>query len=174
MFLAIRLLASGFGLGYTPILSGTLGTLLGVPIFWALARLNVGFYFLTLLAFTALSIFVSDRALSLSLYKDNKKEGDPSQIVIDEVAGFLWAAGIVRYAGFWKPSEGFFWLVVIPFVFFRILDASKWWIVGRVERRYHGGIGIVLDDVAAGILAGFLSILFCIVYPLIATLIPLL
>lgn len=161
----IKLLASGLGLGYAPILSGTLGTLLGIPIFLGLVPLNPFYYFLTVTAFTFLSIFISNQALSL--FTDPKKEGDPSQIVIDEVAGYLWAAGILRYAGFWDPKEGLLWLIVIPFIFFRILDASKWWLVGTVERRFHGGLGIVLDDVVAGILAGILSILFCILYPFI-------
>ncbi|MDP2600135.1 MAG: phosphatidylglycerophosphatase A [Deltaproteobacteria bacterium] len=167
MSFLLKLLASGFGLGYAPVLSGTLGTLLGIPIFLGLAPLNPFYYFLTVTAFTFLSIFISNQALPL--FAASKKAGDPSQIVIDEVAGFLWAAGIVRYAGFWDPSEGLLWLIAVPFLFFRIFDASKWWIVGLVERRFHtGGLGIVLDDIVAGILAGIASIFFCIVYPFIA------
>ena len=163
----IKILASGFGLGYAPVLSGTLGSLLGIPIFLGLSSLSPLAYFLTLITFTFLSIFISHQAIPL--FNDPKKGQDPSQIVIDEVVGFLWAAGILRYAGFWSPSEGLLWLIAIPFLFFRIFDASKWWIVGRVERRFHGGgLGVVLDDVAAGILAGVASIFFCIVYPFIA------
>ncbi|OGQ47132.1 MAG: hypothetical protein A3H42_03135 [Deltaproteobacteria bacterium RIFCSPLOWO2_02_FULL_46_8] len=161
----IKILATAFGLGYAPTLSGTLGTFVGIPLFWGLSHLDWPLYFLATLLFTIFAIVVANAALPL--LRDTKKPADPSQIVIDEVAGFLWAGGIVRYLGFWKPSEGFWWLILFAFIFFRIFDAAKWGPVGWAERRWHGGFGIVIDDVVAGIVAGFVSIFFCIFVPFV-------
>lgn len=161
----LKALASGFGLGFSPVLSGTLGTLLGIPLFWGLSRLSWPLYFSVTLLFTLFAVWISNKALPL--FAGSKKPGDPSQIVIDEVAGFLWAAGIVRWGGLWKPEEGFFWLLLIAFVFFRIFDAAKLWPVGWAERRWDGGFGIVIDDVAAGVAAGVAGILFCVLAPFI-------
>lgn len=160
-----KTLATFFGLGKVPAIPGTAGSLGAIPLFFVFARFEWTVYFSAALVFTFFSFWVCRKALPL--FQDPKKPGDPSQVVIDEVAGFLWALGIVRYGGFWKPDEGLIWLILIPFVFFRLLDVTKWGPVGWVERKFSGAAGIVLDDVAAGILAGLVSLLFCIVYPLI-------
>ena len=159
-----KTLATFFGLGLVPWFPGTLGSLGAIPLFFLLADLEWPSYFLTLIAFTFLSLWISQKALPL--LQDLKKPGDPSTIVIDEVIGLLWALGMVRYLGLWKPGEGLFWLILIPFVFFRLFDVTKWGPVGWTERRWQGPVGIVLDDVVAGILAGIVSILFCILYPM--------
>lgn len=161
----LKLLATGFGLGYIPYITGSVGTLAAIPIFLGIAYWRASLYFLTLMTFTTLAVWVSQ--LTLPLFQDPKKPQDPSHIVIDEVVGFLWALGIVRYAGFWAPKEGLFWLLLIPYVFFRLFDITKWGLVGWAERKWVGAVGIVLDDLFAGILAGIGSILFCIVYPLL-------
>lgn len=161
----IRLLAAGLGTGYVPYISGSAGTLVAIPIFLALAGVAWPIYFLITILFTLFSIWISN--LALPLLRDPKKPGDPYQIVIDEVVGYLWTLGILRYAGFWKPGEGLFWFLLISYFFFRLFDITKWWMVGWAERKWSGGMGIVMDDVVAGIFAGIASILFCIVYPLI-------
>lgn len=164
----VRLLASGFGAGYVPYIKGTAGTLVGIPIFLFLSSLSAPLYFLTTAALTALAIWISN--LALPLYQDPKKPQDPSYIVIDEIAGFLWAAGILTYVGFWNPKEGLFSLLILSVGLFRLFDIIKWGPVGWAERQFKGGAGIVLDDVVAGILAGVGSILFCILYPLLLSL----
>lgn len=161
-----KALATFFGLGFIPLIPGTVGSLGAIPPFLLLANLNGPCYFLTLLAFTFLSLWICQRALPL--FPNPTKAGDPVPIVIDEVVGLLWALGIVRYAGFWQAGEGLFWLLLIPFVFFRLFDITKWGPVGWAERKWLGGLGIVMDDVLAGIFAGVGAILFCILYPLVA------
>ena len=138
----IKIFATGLGLGFSPILGGTLGTLLAIPIFYYAARLPGFVYWPLTLGVTLFAIKVSD--LALPFFTHSKKAEDPSQIVIDEVAGFLWAAGIVRYLGLWKPVEGIWWMILVSFLFFRIFDAAKWWPVGWAERHWHGGLGIVM------------------------------
>lgn len=165
MSFLIKLLATGFGAGYVPYITGSVGTLVAIPFYLVFSSLSWPLYFLTLIAFTFFSIWVSAQALSL--FRDSKKPLDPAEIVIDEIAGFLWALGILRFVAFWKPEEGLFWFLLIPYVFFRLFDISKWWLVGLAEKKWSGGIGIVMDDVIAGIFAGVSSILFCILYPLI-------
>lgn len=161
----IKFLASGLGTGYAPYASGSIGTLVAIPLFLLFCSFSWPVYFLTLVAFTFFSIWVSH--LALPLLQDPKKPGDPSSIVIDEIVGFLWALGILRFLGFWRPGEGLFWFLVIPYGFFRFFDISKWWLVGWAEKKWLGALGVVLDDVFAGIYAGFASILFCILYPLV-------
>jgi phosphatidylglycerophosphatase A len=71
---------------------------------------------------------------------------DPGCIVIDEIAGILVAgAGLPFTAPF----------AVIVFVLFRMLDILKPFPVGWLDRHLKGGIGIVMDDVAAGMLVNF-------------------
>ncbi|MDO8527976.1 MAG: phosphatidylglycerophosphatase A [Deltaproteobacteria bacterium] len=161
----IKILATGFGVGFAPILGGTLGTLVAIPFFLALSSLSAPVYLVFLLFFTGFSVWVADQALPL--FVNAKKAGDPSQIVIDEVAGFFWSAGILQYAGFWNPKEGMWSFLLLSFLFFRLFDVVKKGPVGWAERKWHGGLGIVMDDVVAGIMAGITSILFCIAYPFV-------
>lgn len=165
MHRVFKWLAVFFGLGFTPYISGSAGALGAIPLFYFLSSLGAPLYFLTLLAFTVLAIWISEMALPL--FQNTVRPQDPVCIVIDEVVGYLWALGIVRYTGFWKPEEGLFWLLLIPYIFFRLFDITKWWLVGWAERKWKGGMGIVMDDVVAGIFGGVASILFCIVFPLI-------
>ena len=157
------------GVGYLPILPGTVGTLLGIPLFWYLSCLKGPLYFLTVLAFTLFSWSVLIRALPL--FRNQKKPQDPSCVVIDEVVGFLWAAGILEFIGLWSPRDGTVSFLILAFVFFRIFDIIKPWPIRMIERKLPGALGVIMDDVAAGICAGFASILFCIVYPFVVYLI---
>lgn len=166
MSLFIKLLATGFGVGYLPFASGTVGTLVAIPFYLLFSGFSLPIYFLTLVALTFLAVWVSTQALSL--FSDPKKPEDPSQIVIDEIVGFLWALGVLRAVAFWRPDEGLVWFFLIAFIFFRLFDITKWSLVGWAERKWSGGLGIVMDDVFAGLFAGFASILFCIAYPLVA------
>lgn len=161
----IKLLATGFGAGYVPYITGSVGTLVAIPIFLGLAYLPWFLYLAITIFLTLFAIWISK--LSLPFFQDLKKPLDPSFIVIDEIVGFLWAAGLFRYAGFWNPKEGLIWLLLIAFVFFRFFDITKLGPVGWAERKWPDAVGIVLDDCVAGIFAGIVSILFCIVYPLV-------
>ncbi len=80
---------------------------------------------------------------------------DPSEVVIDEVAG-QWLALLFPAAAFWfNGHEG--WLPwpawVGAFLFFRLFDIWKPWIIGRADRR-HDPAGVMLDDLWAGLFAG--------------------
>ncbi|SIS74931.1 phosphatidylglycerophosphatase A family protein [Phaeovulum vinaykumarii] len=86
---------------------------------------------------------------------------DPSEIVIDEVAG-QWLALLFPSAAFWLmglPSWTFpypGWLAA--FVFFRLFDIWKPWLVGRADARGDAD-GVMLDDLWAGLFAGIATLI---------------
>ncbi|MBU1610621.1 MAG: phosphatidylglycerophosphatase A [Proteobacteria bacterium] len=71
---------------------------------------------------------------------------DPGCVVFDELFG-QWVAMLPLAAG--TP----WWMVAVSFVLFRIFDIFKPWPVGKIERSYEGGLGVMLDDGAAGVYA---------------------
>jgi phosphatidylglycerophosphatase A len=134
----ISLLASGFGVGYSPVAPGTLGTLIAIPVYYFLSEIPSPLYEITLIGFFFLSVWVSENAERLFGKKDDQR------IVIDEIIGFL-------ITMLWVPKTIRF--VIIGFFLFRFFDILKPFPIRRLEKRFKGGFGVVLDDVAAGVYA---------------------
>ncbi len=132
------LLACGLGSGLIPKAPGTFGTLATIPLFLWMQHLSMPSYLLITAAFFVLGIWISAEAIKI-FHRD-----DPSEVVWDEVVGFL----ITMIAA---PS-GWQWLVM-GFVLFRIFDIWKPWPVSLADQKLHGGLGIMLDDVIAGVYA---------------------
>lgn len=139
----IKLLATGFGAGLAPVAPGTIGTLVGVgiclicwPLPWLLRLLIVIFLLV-------LAIYIAERAEQLYRKKDDQR------IVIDEIAGFQVAMLPIAVTSLH---------LLVGFVLFRIFDILKPFPL-RDLQKMPGGLGIVLDDVAAGIYAGVLMLL---------------
>ena len=130
-------LASWGPCGWSPVAPGTVGTLGAIPLWWALRDLPLWVYALTVLAFSALSVFAADAA---GRYW---KVPDASPIVIDEVAGYLVTLALVPWS--WQAA-------ILGFVLFRIFDVMKPWPASWFDRQKHA-FGVVLDDVAAGVWA---------------------
>jgi phosphatidylglycerophosphatase A len=144
---------TGFGTGYSPVVSGTVGTLVGIPLYLLLHRYTfvlcgeaagLALY----LAVTALLFFAGVAAANRLEKRFRRK--DPSQVVADEVVGYLVAACAIT------PSLA---SVVITFVLFRIFDIVKPFPARRSER-LPGGWGIMIDDLWAGLYAN-LAARFC-------------
>lgn len=131
-------LAIGFGTGCASKAPGTFGTLVGIPLFFLLQPLSVFIYCLVTLILFVIGIWLCHRAArDLGVH-------DHSGIVWDEVVGYL----ITMIA---VPPD---WLwVLIGFVLFRIFDIFKPWPINIIDQRVSGGLGIMLDDVLAGIFA---------------------
>lgn len=130
--------ATGLGTGYSPVAPGTMGSLVGVALYWFLSPLPHHVFIPSVIAFIFLAAWVSGRACVLF------GEKDPSKVTIDEIAGLL-----VTFI-----MHPFSWLAVIAgFVLFRIFDIAKPFPIRVIERRLPGGWGVVLDDVAAGVYA---------------------
>ena len=132
----ILLLATGFGVGYSPIAPGTLGTLLAIPIYLFLSRIPFPLYELTLVAFFFLSSWISENAQKYFGKQDDQR------IVIDEVVGLL-------VTMLWVPKTILF--VIFGFFLFRFFDILKPFPIRHLERKWEGGYGVVLDDVLAGV-----------------------
>jgi phosphatidylglycerophosphatase A len=135
---AIKLLSTGLFAGYSPFAPGTCGTVVGVGLFWLVRTLPPVHYALFLLVFILFSCWVSDRAQAFF------GEDDPRQVTIDEIAGFL----VTMFLHPWSVKA-----VIAGFILFRFFDIVKPPPVRQIDRRMRNGIGIVLDDVAAGVYA---------------------
>jgi phosphatidylglycerophosphatase A len=131
--------ALGFGSGLAPMAPGTFGTLAAVPLYWFLLQ---GLPLPWLLAVIAVS-FVVGIWLCDATAKDLGVHDHPG-IVWDEFVG-LWISCIALPAG-WP------WLVA-AFVLFRFFDILKPWPISWLDTRVPGGLGIMVDDVLAGIFA---------------------
>lgn len=134
----IHILAFGFGAGASPKAPGTVGTLVAIPIFLLLSDLSLPFYLVAVVLVTGLGIFICDRcAKDLQVH-------DHSGIVWDEIAGFL----ITMIA---IPDSVI--AVFMGFALFRLFDIWKPWPIRYLDRQVKGGLGIMLDDVIAGLFA---------------------
>ncbi len=134
----VLLLAHGLGSGLVPRAPGTFGTLAALLPWILLAQLALPLYLGVVLLAALVGVWLCGEA-ARKMGRD-----DPGSIVWDEWVG-LWVA----LAGL--PLE---WpWILAGFVLFRLFDILKPWPVGWLDRRFHGGLGIMLDDIAAGIMA---------------------
>jgi len=134
----ILFLASGLFLGLIPFAPGTFGSLLGIPLHWLFSHLPIFLGICSLGFVILMSVWISGRA---ELLLGNK---DPSQIVIDEVVGMAVALAGIPF----EPS-----FIIVAFMFFRFFDIWKPFPIKYIDKSFPGGWGIVLDDVAAGVMA---------------------
>jgi phosphatidylglycerophosphatase A len=130
--------ATGFGLGYSPVAPGTVGTLAALPLIWICQGIPVALHAFLLVCFILGAVFVADQAEQLLGQKD------PGAIVIDEIAGYGVTMCLVPVTAV---------TLVTGFVAFRCFDVFKIPPVRYFERQFSGGAGVVLDDIMAGVLA---------------------
>lgn len=145
-----RLVAIFFGVGLLRPAPGTWGSLAAVLLALGIDR-YLGFP--ALLAATAGVTAAGFWAVGKELA--DRPGDDPSEFVIDEVAG-QWLALLFSSAAFWwRGHDGFLpWPAPLAaFLFFRLFDIWKPWLVGRADRR-HDAAGVMLDDLWAGMFAG--------------------
>jgi phosphatidylglycerophosphatase A len=151
-----RAIATFFGAGYLRPASGTWASAITVALAvgayqagWALA-VPVAFAVAVVLGFWAVPRYL--RATG---------GDDPSEVVIDEVAGQLLALCFTVLPLWWHGIEDILLAAwpgwVVPFLLFRLFDIWKPWLVGRADRT-GGTIGVMLDDLWAGLFAGLCSV----------------
>jgi phosphatidylglycerophosphatase A len=119
------------------------GTLGAIPLHLVLRALNPTLHTAAVVAISAVGIWASDEAAR------ELDEKDPQRVVIDEVAGVLTALRLVRGRGI--KAE------LMAIVLFRVFDIAKPGPVKRAERAQPAGLGIMLDDLVAGLMAGAVS-----------------
>jgi phosphatidylglycerophosphatase A len=134
------LIATVFGCGFFPKGPGTVGSLAGVAV--AALASYLGYGRLTLLLFILVSFPVAVWAASVTERVYQRE--DPGEVVVDEVLG-QWVALLGAAVWNWKT-------LLAAFLLFRLFDIWKPQPV-RAAERLHGGLGIVADDVMAGIYA---------------------
>lgn len=134
------IIATVFGIGYTAYAPGTMGSLFGVLIYMFLKEASLSIYLLIVSCLFVVGTIASEIVESVYNIKD------PSFVIIDEVVGMLVTLSFVNYS---------FWAVWLGFLFFRIIDISKIPPLNLLER-IGGGLGIMLDDLVGGLMAGIL------------------
>src|SRR5574344_1173915 len=136
-------LTVGFS-GLSPKAPGTVGSFVALIFgLFLLQFLHVSTLFLLALFITVVAI------KQINIYEKEVGIHDSSEIVIDELAG-MWIA--LSICGI--NSENMFILAPVAFIFFRIFDIWKPSIIGKIDREIKGGLGVMGDDVVAGIFAG--------------------
>lgn len=134
----IHILAFGFGSGASPFAPGTMGTLMAIPVFLLLSQLPLYAYLVCVFLVCVSGVYICERCSSeLGVH-------DHSGIVWDEIAGYL----ITMIA---IPVN--LWTVVLGFLLFRLFDIWKPWPIAYLDRELKGGLGIMLDDILAGIIS---------------------
>lgn len=134
----ILFLSSACLLGKMPFAPGSFGTLAGLPLCWLLSRIDSRISWVLIALSIPFAIWIAGEAEKIL------GEKDPGGIVIDEIVGMLFTlAGLP----FTAATAGF------GFILFRVLDITKPFPIRFLERRFKGGTGIVLDDIAAGVAA---------------------
>lgn len=135
----VHLLAFGFGSGLAPKAPGTFGTLAAIPFYCGLAYLpgTLPYILITLLAALA-GIWICGRTA------DDLGVHDYKGIVWDEFAGLFCTMILVPMN--WRT-------VLLGFILFRLFDIAKPWPIRWLDKRVEGGLGIMLDDIVAGLFA---------------------
>lgn len=133
-----HLFAFGFGSGLAKKAPGTFGTLAAIPFFLLLQNLSWPIYLSWLLVTFALGVVWCDRS--------SKALG------VHDHGGIVWD----EFVGFWitmfMAPAGWVW-ILLGFVLFRFFDILKPWPINWLDKKVHGGFGIMIDDVLAGIYA---------------------
>ena len=163
-----RLLVIFFGVGLLRPAPGTWGS--AVALLLGMGILQLG-GFPSLVLATGLVTVLGFWACGVEL----RPGQDPSEVVIDEVAG-QWLAMLFTAFAFWArgfPTTGFWssghlgWLPwpawVFPFALFRLFDIWKPWVIGRADRRKVVA-GVMLDDLWAGLFAGITTVILAALY----------
>lgn len=129
-------IATGFYSGRLPKAPGTWGTLIALPLHMLLIKLSFDAYLIALGIIFVVAVSTSGSAEKIMDHKD------PGCIVIDEIIGML----ITLFA---LPASPM--ILLCGFILFRIFDIVKPFPVSWFDTRLNGGLGIVMDDVAAGL-----------------------
>ena len=129
-------IAFGLGSGTFPFAPGTFGTLMAIPFYLAMQPLSPLHYFILLVIITVGSMWLCDK-----VSKEINVHDHPG-MCLDEIVGYL-----VTMMG---APFGLGW-IILGFILFRIFDILKPWPIGFIDKKIHGGFGMIMDDVMAGI-----------------------
>lgn len=138
----VKLLATFFYVGKSPKAPGTVATLATVPLWFVLASFfHVIWYMVIVFVILIAGIYICQA------YENKMQNHDSKEIVIDEVVGYLITMT-------WLPLT---WQsAVLGFILFRFFDIVKPPPIRQLDQKVKGGVGVMIDDVAAGIVANMI------------------
>jgi len=132
-------------IGFSPLAPGTFGSLAALPFCFFISSAGFAPGLVTIVAFIIIASWICHKAETIIGRKD------PGQIVIDEVCGMMVALWGLPFTPFFAVGG---------FALFRLFDIIKPFPIRWFDRKIKGGVGIVLDDVIAGIFTNILLRLF--------------
>jgi phosphatidylglycerophosphatase A len=137
----VDFLALGFGSGLLPFAPGTAGTAAAIPVYLLLQPLAAPWYVVVVVLLALAGIVICGQAASrLGVH-------DHPGIVWDEIVGYLVTMAFA--------PPGWLW-IGLGFVLFRLFDIVKPWPIRWLDRQVGGGLGIMLDDLLAGVFSAVL------------------
>ncbi len=134
----VHFLAFGFGSGLVPFAPGTFGTLAAIPLYLLMQHLPLAVYLALLVVICVAGIWICGKSSQMLGVHDH------SGIVWDEFAGYL--VTMIAAPNHWV------WMLA-GFVLFRLFDIWKPWPISLLDKKVQGGLGIMLDDIVAGLFA---------------------
>jgi len=134
----VHFLALGFGSGLAPKAPGTFGTLAGLPFVLLMPYVTNMHYAALIAIFSLWGIYLCGKTAH------DAQVHDHGSIVWDEIVGFMITMFLSPIA--WQT-------VLTGFILFRVFDIIKPWPISYVDKHCHGGLGIMLDDILAGLAA---------------------
>jgi phosphatidylglycerophosphatase A len=175
-FSLTTIIVTFFGVGFSPIAPGTLGSIVAFPLYFLLA---LGLIYIkgggsslaspdltnSLLVFFTGLFFVG--AWAIDHYSARTKKHDPKEVVIDEVVGqslticiiifflpYIGVDSLKKFIDIGISEINLVWINLFSaFVLFRLFDIFKPWPINYIDKNFKGGFGVMLDDVAAAIFA---------------------
>ncbi|HIP76723.1 MAG TPA: phosphatidylglycerophosphatase A [Psychromonas hadalis] len=146
----LHLAAVGFGSGLPNKAPGTFGTLAAVPLYYVLSFLSIELYIAVLIISSIFGIWVCHVTSRDMGVHDHKA------IVWDEFVGYWITMLAVPFSIKWA---------ILGFILFRVFDILKPYPICWLDKKVHGGFGIMIDDIAAGVCAGMVLHFLVSIYP---------
>jgi phosphatidylglycerophosphatase A len=136
---SVLFVATGMFAGYIPFAPGTFGSMIGAVVYYAASRyLHLYQSLLLFMGLFLVGTYAADRAEKIL------NEQDSGKIVIDEIAGMYITMLFIPVS---------FASILIGFLCFRAFDIIKPFPISSIDAKVHGGLGVMLDDVVAGLFA---------------------
>lgn len=148
-----RLFLTFFGAGLSPKAPGTIGTLASLPVgLGILYYMGMETLFLLTVVITIIGVF------EINKYEKSTGIHDQQEIVIDEAAG-MWLSLMIAISASSTLHYPYVEILAIIFSFasFRLFDIWKPSTIGKIDREVGGGLGVMGDDILAGVAGGLLS-----------------
>jgi phosphatidylglycerophosphatase A len=138
---ALYYAAFGFGSGFAKKAPGTVGTVMGIPVYLLTSAGGFPVYVVLTLLFSLLGVYIcGETAKALGVH-------DHPGIVWDEIVGFMVTMLLVPFS--WSA-------VLVGFILFRFFDIIKPWPISYIDKHVSGGLGIMLDDILAGLFSALI------------------